>query len=315
VGRLHVFQRTAPWIMPRPDRPLKGWERRLYRALPAAQLLMRAGIYWARETFVLGFRRPRAMRLGQRLARRHLRRQVRDPELRRKLTPTYGMGCKRVLISNDYLPALARENVELVTDAIREVRPRSIVTADGSEREVDTIIFGTGFHVTDMPAAERVRGRDGRSLAEVWNGSPQAHIGTMVAGYPNLFFLLGPNTGLGHNSVVYMAEAQADYVLQALSHLHDRDLETLDVTPQAEDRWNDGIQRRMKGTVWTEGGCSSWYLDRNGLNTSLWPDFSFRFRRALRRFDADEYVLHRAPEPREAQPVLGVPGDGAALVT
>jgi cation diffusion facilitator CzcD-associated flavoprotein CzcO len=200
VGRLHLFQRTAPWIMPRPDRPLKVWERRLYRALPTAQLLMRAGIYWARESFVLGFRHPRVMRWGQRLALRHLHRQVHDPELRRELTPSYRMGCKRVLISNDYLPALTRENVEVVTDAIREVRERSIVSADGTEREVDTIIFATGFHVTDMPAAERVRARDGRSLADVWDGSPQAHMGAMVAGCPNLFFLVGPNTGLGHNS-------------------------------------------------------------------------------------------------------------------
>ena len=166
VSRLHVFQRTAPWIMPRPDRPLRPWERHLYRALPAAQLLMRAGIYWARESFVVGFRHPRAMRLAERLALRHLERQVPDPELRRKLTPTYRIGCKRVLISNDYLPALTKENVEVVTDAIAEVRPRSIVTADGSERAVDTIIFGTGFHVTDMPAAERIRGRDGQTLAE-----------------------------------------------------------------------------------------------------------------------------------------------------
>jgi cation diffusion facilitator CzcD-associated flavoprotein CzcO len=198
-----------------PDRPLKAWERRLYRALPAAQLLMRAGIYWARESFVLGFRHPRVMRWGQRLALRHLHRQVRDPGLRAKLTPTYRMGCKRVLISNDYLPALARENVEVVTDAIREVRARSIVSADGSERAVDTIIFATGFHVTDMPAAERVRGRDGRSLAEAWDGSPQAHMGAMVAGCPNLFFLVGPNTGLGHNSIVFMIESQCNYVLDA----------------------------------------------------------------------------------------------------
>ena len=296
VGKLHVFQRTAPWIMPRPDRPLKPWERRLYRALPAAQLLMRAGIYWARESFVLGFRHPRVMRLGQRLALRHLHRQVRDPELRRKLTPTYRMGCKRVLISNDYLPALTRPNVELVTDAIAEVRPRSIVTADGIEREVDTIIFGTGFHVTDMPAAERVRGADGRSLAEHWNGSPQAHMGAMVAGYPNLFFLVGPNTGLGHNSIVFMIESQCNYVLSALRLMDERGAAELDVRPEAQAAYNARVQEQMRGTVWTSGGCASWYLDAHGRNTTLWPSFTWPFRERTRRLDPAEYVLC-APRP------------------
>jgi cation diffusion facilitator CzcD-associated flavoprotein CzcO len=300
VGRLHVFQRTAPWIMPRPDRPLRSWERRLYRALPAAQLLMRASIYWARESFVLGFRHPRAMRLGQRLALRHLRRQVADPELRRRLTPTYRVGCKRVLISNDYLPALGRENVEVVTDAIREVRPRSIVTADGVEREVDTIVFGTGFHVTDMPAAERVRGRDGRALAEVWAGSPQAHLGAMVAGYPNLFFLVGPNTGLGHNSIVFMIESQCNYVLDALRLMEAGGAAELDVRPEAQAAYNAHIQEQMRGTVWTSGGCASWYLDARGRNTTLWPTFTWPFRERTRRLDPAHYELRAPRAVREA---------------
>ena len=173
------------------------------------------------------------------------------------------------------------------------------MTADGSEREVDTIILGTGFHVTDIPVAARIRDGDGRSLAETWDGSPQAHRGTMVAGYPNLFFLLGPNTGLGHNSVVYMAEAQAGYVVRALAHLRAHGLETVEPTAAAQRAWNESIQRRMKGTVWTEGGCSSWYLDRNGLNTTLWPDFSFRFGQALRRFDPAEHEVVRVCPRRD----------------
>src|SRR5919198_6506847 len=300
VGRLHVFQRTAPWIMPRPDRPLKAWERRLYGALPAAQLLMRAGIYWARESFVLGFRHPRVMRFGQRLALRHLERQVPDPELRRKLTPTYRMGCKRVLISNDYLPALTKENVEVVTDAIAEVRPRSIVTADGSERAVDTIIFGTGFHVTDMPAAERIRGRDGQTLAEHWDGSPQAHLGAMVAGYPNLFFLVGPNTGLGHNSIVFMIESQCNYVLSALRLMDERGAAELDVRPEAQAAYNARLQEQMSGTVWTSGGCASWYLDAHGRNTTLWPTFTWPFRERTRRLDPAQYELRAPRAVREA---------------
>jgi cation diffusion facilitator CzcD-associated flavoprotein CzcO len=282
--------------MPRPDRPLKSWERRLYRALPAAQLLMRAGIYWARESFVLGFRHARVMRWGERLALRHLHRQVRDPELRRKLTPGYRMGCKRVLISNDYLPSLTRPNVEVVTDRIAEVRAHSIVTADGAEREVDTIIFGTGFHVTDMPAAERVRGRDGRTLAEHWQGSPRAHLGAMVAGYPNLFLLVGPNTGLGHNSIVFMIESQCNFVLSALALMDTGGAAELDVRPEAQAAYNARLQERMRGTVWTSGGCASWYLDATGRNSTLWPSFTWPFRERTRRLNPAEYVL-RAPRP------------------
>ena len=312
VEQLHLFQRTAPWVMPRRDRRMSRFERSLYRRFPAAQRAMRAAIYWGREAFAIPMIRARLAPLLRKVGEAHLRRSIADPELRAKATPDYLPGCKRILVANDYLPSLAKPNVELVTAGIREVRGNTVVAVDGSEREVDTIIFGTGFHVLDLPIAEQIRDRDGRSLNDHWEGSPQALRGTTVAGFPNLFFLLGPNTGLGHNSVVYMAESQVDYIAQALASANGAAIEP---RAEAQERWNQEIQRRMPGTVWTEGGCQSWYIDRNGLNTSLWPDFSFRFRRALRRFDADEYVLHRAPAPREAQPVLGVPGDGAALVT
>ena len=312
VEQLHLFQRTAPWVMPRRDRRMSRFERSLYRRFPAAQRAMRAAIYWGREAFAIPMIRARLAPLLRKVGEAHLRRSIADPELRAKATPDYLPGCKRILVANDYLPSLAKPNVELVTAGIREVRGNTVVAVDGSEREVDTIIFGTGFHVLDLPIAGQIRDRDGRSLNDHWEGSPQALRGTTVAGFPNLFFLLGPNTGLGHNSVVYMAESQVDYIAQALASANGAAIEP---RAEAQERWNQEIQRRMPGTVWTEGGCQSWYIDRNGLNTSLWPDFSFRFRRALRRFDADEYVLHRAPEPREAQPVLGVPGDGAALVT
>lgn len=297
VKRLHVFQRTAPWVMPRADRPLTGLERRLFGRLPAAQRAVRASVYWARELFAIPMLRVALAPVLRAIGRRHLRHQVPDPELRRRITPDYLPGCKRILVANDYLPALGEPNTELVTDAIAEVRGRSILTADGIEREVDTIICGTGFHVTDLPVAERIRDASGRSLAEHWGGSPQAHRGTTVAGFPNLFFLLGPNTGLGHNSVVFMAEAQAGYIAAALAHMRAHGLETLEPTPRAHREWNEEIQRRMRGTVWTEGGCASWYIDANGLNTTLWPDFSFRFRRELGRFRPGEHLVEG---PREA---------------
>ena len=301
VAKLHLFQRTAPWVMPRRDRALTSIERFAYRRFPALQRLARSSIYWAREALAIPMLRVALAPLLRVVGELHLRRQVPDRELRAKVTPDYLPGCKRILVANDYLPSLGRPNVEVVCDGIAEVRGRTIVTADGAEREVDTIILGTGFHVLDMPIAGRLRDGDGRSLAELWDGSPRAHRGTMVAGFPNFFLLLGPNTGLGHNSVVYMAEAQADYVLGALGHLREQRLETLEVLPEAERRWNAAIQSRMKGTVWTEGGCSSWYLDRNGLNTSLWPDFSFRFARALRRFDPAEHRGEPTVEPVPAE--------------
>ena len=290
VGRLHLFQRTPPWVMPRRARRLTRLERAVYRRLPVAQRAMRTGIYWARELYAIPLLRASLAPLTRRLGLRFLRAQVRDPDLRRKLTPSYAPGCKRVLISNDYLPSLSKPNVEVVTDGVAEVRERSVVTADGREREVDAIIFGTGFRVTDFPIAERVRGRHGRALGDVWQASPRAHRGTAVAGFPNMFFLLGPNTGLGHTSVVVMAEAQAGYVLEALRHMRARVAGAVEVRPDAQDAWNAAVQRRMPGTVWAAGGCASWYIDRTGANTTLWPGYTFTFRRLMRRFDPANYV-------------------------
>ncbi|HEX8392975.1 MAG TPA: NAD(P)/FAD-dependent oxidoreductase [Longimicrobium sp.] len=291
VGRLHLFQRTPPWIIPRHDRPLGRAGQALFRRVPAAQKAVRAGIYLAREAFVFGFRNPRAMAVAQRTALRHLRRSVPDPVLRAKLTPDFTMGCKRVLLSNDYLPALTRPNVEVVTDAIAEIRARSIITRDRVEREVDAIILGTGFRPTDPPLAPVTRGREGRTLAEAWKGSPQAHLGTTVAGFPNLFILLGPNTGLGHTSVVYMIEAQLEHVIRALRHMRETGVAALEPRPEAQAAFVAEVDRRMRGTVWTHGGCASWYLDETGRNSTLWPDFTWRFRRRLSRFDPSEYRM------------------------
>jgi cation diffusion facilitator CzcD-associated flavoprotein CzcO len=303
VARLDLYQRTAPWIMPRGDRPLTDREHRIYRALPLAQRAMRAAIYWARETFVVGFRHPKVARLQQRIATKHLERAVPDPELRRKLTPDYTMGCKRILISNDYLPSLTRENVDVITDGIAEVRATSVVARDGTEREVDAIIFGTGFHVTDLPIAARIRGRDGRTLDETWQGSPKAFNGTSVPGYPNLFILMGPNTGLGHNSVVFMIESQIEYVMGALGHLGRTSAAAVEPTPQAQAEWLDTVERLGEGTVWTAGGCTSWYLDDTGRNSTLWPTFTWPFRRRLQRFDPAEHEIAAPAPEREPVPV------------
>jgi cation diffusion facilitator CzcD-associated flavoprotein CzcO len=291
VGSLHVFQRTAPWVVPHRNRPLKRWERALYRLFPPAQLAMRAGIYWARELFVLLFRHPHVNKLLEQLPLRHMHSQVKDPELRRKLTPDYSMGCKRILPTDEWYPALAQPNVEVVTSGVREVRPRAVVAEDGTEREVDTIIFGTGFHVTDVPIADRITGRDGRTLAETWEGSMSAYKGTTVAGYPNLFFLVGPNTGLGHTSIVFIIESQVAYVLDALRTMRARGADTLEVREDAQSAYNAALDRMTEGTVWVTGGCTSYYIDRNGHNSALWPTYTWPFRRQLRRFDAAAYSL------------------------
>ncbi|MGI8921760.1 MAG: flavin-containing monooxygenase [Solirubrobacteraceae bacterium] len=296
VERLHVFQRTPTWVMPHNDRPISRLERRLYRRFPGAQRAMRSAIYWGRESFVLWFRHPKlARRVPERIARRHLTTQVSDPELRRRLTPTFRFGCKRVLPSNAYYPALTQPNVELVTDGIEEVTPKGVRTSDGSERELDTLVFATGFHVTDMPATRMVRGRDGLLLDDVWQGSPQAYMGTTVAGFPNFFLLLGPNTGLGHTSVVFMIECQLAYIIDCLRAVQRRGLTTIEPRPDAQARFVAEIARHEQGTVWTDGGCVSWYLDRTGRNATLWPGSTVTFKRRTRRFDLENYATTPAP--------------------
>ena len=308
VGRLRVFQRTAPWVLPRRDRALTRTERWLFRAVPATQRLARWVIYWVLEGFTAAFLHPRLMRLWRRVALRHLRRAVADPELRARLTPDYTVGCKRVLFSNRYLPALTRPNVELVTSAISEVRPHGILTDDGVEHPADTIVFGTGFRVTDLPLSDWVRGRDGHTLAEVWQGSPKAHLGVAVAGFPNLFLLLGPNTGLGSTSIITMIEAQVEYVLRVLEFMRAAGVATVEPRPEAQQAFVAEIDARMRPTVWATGGCASWYMDRTGRNSALWPGFTWAYRRRLRRFDPD---LHLTAPRRPAARPTPAPAGGA----
>jgi len=295
VSKLHLFQRTPPWVVPHRDRRTSRAEHLLYRMFPPAQRIVRGLVYVSRELFVLTLMHPRAGSLPERAAHKHLREQVPDPELRAKLTPRYRIGCKRTLISNDYYPALAHTNVEVVTDSIASITPRGVVTADGAEREVDTIILGTGFHVTDMPVAEWVHGRGGRTLNDLWQGSPQAYLGSTVAGFPNLFLLVGPNTGLGHNSLVFMIESQLNYMMDCLRHMDDARAGAFDVREDVQVRFNEELQRKLEGSVWTSGGCVSWYLDEHGRNSTVWPGFTWPYRQRTRRFDPADYELRPRP--------------------
>ncbi|MGF6883343.1 cation diffusion facilitator CzcD-associated flavoprotein CzcO [Nocardia sp. GAS34] len=291
VAQLDLYQRTAPWLLPRMDRPYTLPERLAFKYVPGVQRLSRAAIYAARETQVVGLAKfPPAMLALETVARAKLRLEVPDPQLREKVTPNFRIGCKRMLISNEYYPALGRDNVDVVTEGIREIRAGSIVTADGTEREVDAIVVATGFHVTDSPAFETISGRDGRTLAEVFDESgQQGYKGTSIANYPNMFFLLGPNVGLGHTSMVYMIESQIAYVADAIATIDRLGLSTVEVRKDVQDTFNRELQGKLVGSVWSTGGCASWYLDKHGNNTTLWPDFTFRFRRMLEKFDMSAY--------------------------
>jgi cation diffusion facilitator CzcD-associated flavoprotein CzcO len=292
ADRVTVFQRTPPWVVPHRDRPITEFERQLYRRLPAAQRTVRSTVYLSRELLVPGLAyRPQLMGAVQKMAEAHLARQVPDPDLRAKLTPDYVIGCKRILPSNQWYPAITQPNVEVVPSAVTEVRPAGVVGADGIEHEADTLIFATGFHVTDMPFAQFIRGRDGARLDELWHGTPQAYRGAAVPGFPNLFWVIGPNTGLGHNSMVFMIEAQLNYLLGALEAMEQRGATRIEVRRDAYNAYNAHLQSRLDGTVWNTGGCSSWYLDANGRNSTIWPDFTWRFWQQTRRFDDAAYLL------------------------
>ncbi|WP_369235595.1 flavin-containing monooxygenase [Streptomyces sp. R21] len=307
VSRLTLFQRTPPWVMPRVDRAISGAERWLHRQLPFTTQARRGLLWGIRELQVQAFtKRPNELGMVERLAKRNIARAVKDPALRAKLTPDYRIGCKRILLSNAYYPALTQPNVDVIASGLSEIRGSTLVAADGSETEVDAIIFGTGFHVTDMPIADRVVGADGRTLAESWQEGMKSLRGATAAGFPNWMTIIGPNTGLGNSSMILMIESQlnylADYVRQ-LDVLGGR--AALDARPSAVNAWNRRVQERMERTVWNTGGCTSWYLDASGRNTTIWPGTTTEFRGATRRVDLGEYEVLRAParEPAPRAPL------------
>ena len=291
VGRLDLYQRTAPYVLPRNDRRYSRAERLAFRHVPGLQRLAREAIYWAREAYVPGFTwQPQLAFPAKKLALRNLEKAVADPELRARLTPDFEIGCKRILISNTYYPALTQDHVELVTDPIQKVTGHAVVTADGREREVDVLVVATGFHTTDQPIAHHIVGRDGQSLAQTWaDTGMQAYKGTTVHGFPNYFQVVGPNTGLGHSSMVLMIEAQVGYVVDAIRTMQLHGYATVEPRRDEQDAWNDDLHRRMQRTVWSTGGCASWYLDEHGRNTTLWPRTTWTFRQLLARFDPAAY--------------------------
>ena len=292
AARLTIFQRTAPWVLPHQGRPVPPRTQRLFARWPLTQRLVRWCGYWRRELLLLGLvQNPSRMSKGEEQARLFITASLHDARLREVVTPKYRMGCKRILISNDYYPALNRENVELVTSAIVDVEATGVRTADGVLHALDVLICATGFLVTDNPMGEKVHGRDGAVLADAFRGSLAHYRGTTFADFPNLFMLGGPNTGLGHSSIIFMLESQLNYVVKALRLVLERQA-LMAPTAAAAHSWTRALHDKLPTTVWGSG-CSSWYLNESGRNTTIWPDFTFKFRRATRRFKSRDHDISR----------------------
>ena len=296
AAHLDVYQRTAPWVIPRNDRDYGRLERAALRRVPGLRRLYRTGIYWAHEAYVPAFTlQPKLAAPAKKAALDNIAKGIKDPALREKVTPYFALGCKRVLRANDYYPALAADNTELVTDRIAKVTGSAIVTEDGVERETDVLVVATGFWTTELPITEIISGRTGRTLAERWRASGMAaYKGTTVPEFPNLFMIVGPNTGQGHTSVIFTIESQVAYVRDAIRTMRRERLTALEPTEEVTASWNRSLQKRMARTVWTTGGCNSWYLDSHGRNTTLWPRTTADFRRRLASFDVEAYDARSA---------------------
>jgi cation diffusion facilitator CzcD-associated flavoprotein CzcO len=297
VSKLYLFQRSAPYVLPKPDRPYTPLEKYVYRHFPIALASSRTRKYLYHEARVIPMTKGHGMSLIKLAFQNNLKRQVSDPKLREKLTPDYPIGCKRILISNDWYPAITRPNIEVIAAGLREVRGNNVVAADGTEREVDAIIFGTGFTTNDFLAPMAITGLEGLDLRrDAWRDGAEAYLGMAVSGFPNLFILYGPNTNLGHNSIVYMLESQTDYVLSAIRHVGTYGRAWVNVRPEVQEQYNQEVQDRLSDTVW-EAGCNSWYRTASGKNTNNWPSYTIEYRRRTRFFDAGNYDVYPPAEP------------------
>jgi len=290
VGALTFFQRTPAWVLPKPDHAIPAIERAAFRWMPGFQKSYRNTIYGVLELLQLAQRKPKVMQRLQRVSQRHLHKAVADPELRKTLTPDWIIGCKRLLLSNNYYPSLVQPNVEVVPHAVQSLTETGVVGAAGREREVDTVVFATGFSVAEPPIAEVVHGKSG-TLASAWKRSPRAYLGTTVPEFPNMFVMLGPNMGNGHTSAFIIIEAQAKYIRDAIAKMDSADVASLEVKPKVEAEFNDRVEEALAGTVWNSGGCASWYIDSTGRNSSIYPWTTIDLRRRLAKADLSKFIL------------------------
>lgn len=303
VGELILFQRTAPWVLPRLNRRASEWKKSLYRRFPAVNQFVADVVYAGSEGLQMLQRDPRRMRLLERAGLAHLRRQVKDPQLREQLTPHFAMGCKRILFSNDWYPAITADNATVVSRGVSEITTDGLVDTTGEHHAADVIIYSTGFRVTDPDIARRVRGRDGQLLSELWQGSPFAYQTVAINGFPNAWVMLGPNVGNGHGSVTTLVELLADYIARGIEAADGAGAKSIEVKRRVQDLWNDQVQDSLRDTVWNAGGCNSYYIDRNGRNSAIYPWTTIRFRRDTKRFRIDDYdlTLPTPPAPSAAE--------------
>ncbi|HTN34960.1 MAG TPA: NAD(P)/FAD-dependent oxidoreductase [Marinobacter sp.] len=289
VQSLSLFQRSAAWVLPKPDRSFRKWEQTLFKAVPLVDRAYRSLIYWENESRALAFTRfYRVLNLYARKARKEATKQISDPDKLKHIIPDYQIGCKRILISNDWYSAINQSHVKLVTNAIDHIDEQGIVTTDGKHHPVDAIICGTGFQASKFLSPMQIKGRNGQLLNDAWENGAAAFKGINVNGFPNLFILYGPNTNLGHNSIVFMLESQFRYVLEGIKVLNGRPDSAMDVHHEQQERFVASVQSGLEGSVWNSG-CTSWYLDADGKNTVNWPGFTFSYRQATRRLDPENY--------------------------
>lgn len=292
AAHVTVFQRTPPYVLPRVDRPIPPRMRALHRMLPITRRLRRRWLYTLYELRHAVFRgKPRAVHMAMKMWRHGMEAAIRDPKLRADVTPPYRIGCKRILSSNDWYPTLARDNVTVVPAGLSRIEGNRLIAGDGSTTEADVLVWGTGFHVTDALRGLKITGTGGRSLARAWVRGLQAYLGLGVSGFPNLFFLLGPHTGLGHNSVVLMIEAQAAHIARLMKRMRTQGLAAIEPRPEDQAAFEAEMDERLAATVWQSGGCTSWYQDGNGRNPTLWPGTAGEYRRRLARAGLDRYRI------------------------
>lgn len=297
ASELVVFQRTPAWVSPRPVHTFTEAEKRLFRRDPEYLREYRENIFWTLENSYAARRAvPQQLAATKDAALAHLAKQVEDPELRAKLTPTYAPGCKRLLLSNDYYPAMAADVTTVEASALASVDGSTLTAASGNTYDVDVLIFATGFEATEPPFAEHIFDGAGKPMSQHWETGMQALDSTSVTGFPNLFVINGPNTSLGHNSIVYIIEAQVEYILGAMdyatAHGADGHAAVLEPRKDAEDAYVERITKDSRGTVWIDGSCDSWYVDsRSGRLTLIWPDFGHAFRNENSEFKPENYAL------------------------
>ena len=292
VSQLYVFQRTPAWVIPRDERKYASLEKKLFEKFDWFRKLHRARLYWSNESRVVPIVKPTAMKYAQKLAEAFIRYQVKDPAIAKKLTPNYIMGCKRILVSNKYFPTFNRSNVELITDPIQSITQNGIITQDGIEREIDCLILGTGF-ITDPRIylkSFKCIGLNGVDLQHSWKDGAESYYGISTENFPNLFQLLGPNTVLGHNSVIFMIEAQINHILQLINLVDQKNVKAVVVKSKVQKAFNEKIQNQFDGTIW-QSGCVSWYQQDNGKNFSLWPTYTWKYWLETKNVNEQDYQL------------------------